>query len=640
MKFRTIIIVVFLIGLNTVVFSQSGLQKKADKLFNKFAFVEAAKTYHELIEKGDNITHATRQLADSYAYMRNPDSAAVYYKLAVQQENLPKEYYYKYAQALRGTKDYEASRLWMKRFKDAGGTIEEAKILNDDNFLSSIFNAKPQYTLSPVNFNSKFSDFGAYEQDGKIYYASAIHESAAIKHVYGWNEEPFLDIYAKEKSSTDSLVPHKLRLKGAINSIYHEGPLTISQDGKTMYFSRNNFTEKTLGKDDNGTTHLKIYKAALVEDEWTNIEELPFNSDTYSNGHPALNHNGSRLYFTSDMPGGFGGSDIYYVDISDDDTFGEPQNLGDRVNTDKNEMFPFLNDEDALFFSSHGHLGLGLLDIFGTAADSGGIITNAINLGIPINSSKDDFSFFMNNDGVTGYIASNRGGGLGSDDIYEFKKTPLLNVEGIVSDSQTNTPIENAEIKLFSIDNRIITTLKTDENGFYNIQIDRDTNYKIIASKDNYKENGETFTSSNIENTITAITINLKLNPLSNIVESPVKLNQIYFDFNKSNIRADAAQQLDNLIYKLQNTYPNMTIRIESHTDVRGSNDFNDELSKDRAKATYIYLISNGIEPSRIKAYEGFGKRLLSNNCDGTVRCTEEQHQLNRRTQFIVVKTE
>ena len=336
-----------------------------------------------LLKKISTPDYATRQLADSYAYMRNPDSAVVYYKKAVAQENIPVDYYYNYSQALRGVKDYKESRVWMKRFKKAGGKIDEAKFLKDSDFINSIFNAKQQYFLTDVPFNSKYSDFGAYQHDGNLYFASAKDEGVSTKHIYGWNEEPFLDIYVTDKSANDSIVDHKSKLKGDVNSLYHEGPLTITNDGKTMYFSRNDFNKQVLGKDDEGITHLKIYKASLIDGSWTNIEELSFNNDAYSNGHPALNSDNTKLYFTSDIPGGLGGSDIYYVDINSDGTFGSPQNLGTIVNTDKNEMFPFINSENALFFASDGHPGLGLLDIFGTIVDKNNNIVSVLNLGVP-----------------------------------------------------------------------------------------------------------------------------------------------------------------------------------------------------------------------------------------------------------------
>ncbi len=626
--------------LSFIASAQYGSQKKADNLFNKFSFVSAAEVYHNLIEKDFNADYATRQLADSYAYMRNPDSAVVHYKRAVQQENIPVEYYYNYAQALRGVKDYKASRIWLKRFKEAGGVVKKDRFSKDSDFINSIFNAKQHYFLTDVNFNSKYSDFGAYEHDGTIYFASSKDIGVSTKHIYGWNEEPFLDIYTAQ-NRTDSIVDHKSKIKGDINSIYHDGPLTITKDGKTMYFSRNDFNKNVLGKDEQGITHLKIYKASLIGGLWTNVEELNFNSNAYSTGHPALNSDDTKLYFTSDKSGGFGGSDIYYVDINTDGSLGTPQNAGNIINTDKNEMFPFINSENALFFSSDGHAGLGLLDIFGTVSDANNEIISVLNLGVPVNSSKDDFSFFMNDDGLSGFFASNRDGGIGGDDIYAYDRIPQLKIEGTITDATTNEPVQNVMVTLLldSGDNKI-ADLQTDENGHFEINIDRDTDYKINTKKENYIDDLRSVITKGIENSVTSINADIVLYPDVKEELPITELYPIYFDFNKYDIRRDGTVELDRIVDLMMNKYPSMVIKIESHTDSRGTSEYNDILSKERAIATYKYLIANGVDASRITEYNGFGERKLANDCDGTINCTEGQHQLNRRTQFIVIKME
>jgi outer membrane protein OmpA-like peptidoglycan-associated protein len=446
-----------------------------------------------------------------------------------------------------------------------------------------------------------------------------------------------LDIYVKDKNDTNSIVDYKSKLKGKVNSIYHDGPLTITNDGKTMYFSRNNFSKNKLKKDKNGISNLKIYKASLVDNAWTNIEELPFNSDEYSTGHPALNSDNTKLYFASDMPGSIGGSDIYYVDINSDGSYGTPQNLGDVVNTNKNEVFPFINNEGTLFFSSDGHQGLGLLDIFATVSDKHNTIVSVLNLGIPVNSSKDDFSFFMGSDGTEGYFASNRDGGVGSDDIYAYNRVLPLKIEGTVTDAINNKPIANATVTLLDAGGNKIADVLTDESGHYDINIDRDTDYKVITSQSKYDEKAKLITSKNIDKTTKSITADFSLNPIQDVVKL-AELNTIYFDFEKYNIRKDAALELDKIVNMMINTYPNMVIEIDSYADSRGTRVFNDWLSQERAKATFEYLVSKGVDAKRITKYEGFGERQLVNDCDGTIPCTEQEHQLNRRTVFKVLK--
>ncbi|MDO5971502.1 OmpA family protein [Flavivirga aquimarina] len=637
MKLKNHILTGIILLANFSAFAQYGSQKRADNLFNKFSFVNAVQVYHNLIEKDFNADYATRQLADSYAFMRNPDSAVVYYKKVVEQHNVPIAYYYNYAQALRGIKEYKESRVWMKRFKKAGGEINDERFLKDADFINSIFNAKQQYFLTKVNFNSKYSDFGAYEHDGLIYFASARNEGVSTKHVYGWNGEPFLDIYATEKNANDSIVDHKSKLKGSINSIFHDGPITITKDGKTIYFSRNNFNKNVLGKDEEGMTNLKIYKASLIEGAWTNIEELPFNSDAFSNGHPALNKDETKLYFASNMPGGFGGTDIYHVEINSNGSFGSPQNLGNVINTDKNERFPFINSEGVLFFASDGHPGLGLLDIFGTVLDKNNNIISVLNLGVPVNSSKDDFSFFMNEDGLSGYFASNRNGGVGSDDIYAYDRIPQLKIQGTITDITTNKPVPNAIVTLLDSNNNQIAHLETDENGQYEINIDRDSDYVLNIKKDDFIDDTRHVTSKGVENKVTSITEDFNLNRVIKV--TPItEFYPIYFDFNRFDIRQDDTVELDRIVNLMMNVYPDMIIKIESHTDSRGSSQYNNKLSLDRANSTYKYLIDKGVDPNRITEYKGYGEQKLINDCDDTTNCTEEEHQLNRRTQFIVVK--
>ena len=620
------------------VMAQYGKQKKADTLFNKFSFVKAADVYKELIENNYNKDYATRRLADCYALLRDPNNAAKYYKKVVEQDNVPIEYYYNYAQALRGVKNYKESRNWLERFKDSGGVINRNDFEKDVNFITTVFNAKQQYFLDKVSFNTKFSDFGALEHNGKIYFASSRDEGVSVKRLYGWNEQPFLDVYVTEVDSKQN-VDHSNKLKGDVNSIYHDGPVTITKDGRTMYFSRNNLDDNGLSKDKRGISNMKIYRATMKDSVWSDIEDLSINHKEYSTQHPALNIDDTQLYFSSDSPDGLGGSDIYVVDINPDGTLGVPINLGDVVNTKNSEGFPFINNEGTLFFSSDGHPGLGLLDVFGTIQGENGEFIDVINLGIPINSNKDDFSFSINPNGKTGYIASNRTGGIGSDDIYAYHRVPNLQVEGVVSDAINMNPIANSVITLYNDKDEQIADLVTDENGYYQINIDRNKDYKIVGSQDKYIDDYRTFTSKHIQTMLTTITANLLLNPVQDVVKL-AELNTIYFDFDKHNIRKDAALELDKIVNLMQNDYPDMVIRIESHTDSRGELTYNDKLSIDRANSTYEYLISKGIDPSRITEHEGFGERRLTNGCEDGNNCEEEDHQLNRRTQFIVVKME
>ncbi|GAA4808877.1 OmpA family protein [Litoribaculum gwangyangense] len=663
MNSKKYILVCITLMLSFSVFSQQGKQKRADTLFNKFSFVKAAEVYKDLIANNYNKDYATRKLADCYAFLRDPRNASRYYKNVVKQKNVPIEYYYKYAQSLRGMKQYDESQIWLQRFKDSGGVVNANDFSKDVNFISSVFGAKQQYFLDRVRFNSKYSDFGAFEQDGKVYFTSARDEGVAIKRLYGWNEQPFLDVYvtdAKSKKNPD----FTNKVKGDINSIYHDGPVTITKDGKTMYFSRNNFNEDVEIKDKRGLTNMKIYRATLVDSVWTNIEDLPINGDNFSTQHPALNMDDTKLYFASDRPGTKGGSDIWVVNIRPDGLLMDLQNVGSVVNTESAEGFPFINNEGVLFFSSDGHTGLGLLDIFATIKDEDSDeIVDVINLGTPVNSNADDFSFSMNADGINGYFASNRQGGRGSDDIYAFHRIPVLHVEGVVTDAINGKPVPNAKITLFDKEENQVAYMETDENGYYQINIDRNQDYKIVASQDKYIDDYRTFTSKNIQTELITINANLLLNPVPDVVKlaelnttnlgyeknltsddstsvKNAELKPIYFDFEKYNIRKEYALELDKIVKLMTVDYPDMAIKIEAHTDSRGTFEYNDILSTNRAKSTYDYLISKGVNPSNIIEYKGYGERRLINECADGVVCDEAQHQLNRRTAFIVVRME
>lgn len=638
MKVKNYILVCLALMLSLSMFSQQGRQKRADTLFNKFSFVKAAEVYKELIANNYNKDYATRQLADCYAFLRDPANASRYYKNVVKQEKVPIEYYYKYAQSLRGIKKYEESQEWIQRFKDSGGVVNANDFSKDVNFITSVFGAKQQYFLDKVYFNSKFSDFGAFERDGKVYFTSSRDEGVSVKRVYGWNEQPFLDIYVTDAKSKKN-VDHTAKLKGDVNSIYHDGPVTITKDGRTMYFSRNNYKDQIEVKDKKGLTNMKIYRATLRDSLWTDIEDLSINSDNFSTQHAALNSDDTKLYFSSDRPGGFGGSDIWVVNIHPDGTLRDIQNLGKVINTESAEGFPFINNEGTLFFSSDGHTGLGMLDIFGTIRGENGEFVDVINLGVPVNSNKDDFSFTMNSNGISGYFASNRVGGRGDDDIYAFHRVPTLQVEGIVTDAINTKPVPNSIITLFDDKGNKIADMVTDKNGFYQINIDRNKDYKIVAGQDKYIDDYRTFTSKHLQTELTSITANLLLNPKPDVVKL-AELNTIYFDYDKHYIRADAALELDKIVNLMTNDYPDMVIRIESHTDSRGALTYNDKLSIDRANSTYKYLVSKGIKPARITEHKGYGERRLTNGCEDGENCEEADHQLNRRTQFIVVKME
>ncbi len=609
-----------------IVSAQSGKQKKADRLFNDFAYAKAADMYKDLLERDYNTSHNQRKLADTYFRLRDPENAVIYYEQVVQQPDVSPEYYYKYAQALRGVREYEKSREWLRKYQQEGKHAQRAEeFLSGDNI--NTYRGLETYRVSLADFNSQYSDFGATENNGTIYFTSARGEGNTKTKIYDWNGEPFLDIY--KATANPGVTP----VAGEVNTVRHEGPVSISADGRTMYFTRNNYLNNRNGKKDKeGVNHLKIYKATWKNNSWQDVEELPFSSDTYSVGHPSISADGKILYFASEAPGGLGGSDLYKVSIADDGTYGDPENLGPEINTPGNELFPFRAENGFFYFSSDGHKGYGMLDVFMLAPEDGARVTN---LGEPVNSSRDDFAFSLTSETGRAYVSSNRPGGIGSDDIYTVNILAPLVLKGTVTDSVNAKPIPNATIRLLNDQNEQVAFLETDSTGSFHTEIARDREYPIEAKHIKYHEKQGSLNTSYMDEQ-TELVYDIELSPV-NDVEYLAEINKIYFDFDKANIRPDAAKELDKLVDLMTNDYPELVIEIGSHTDSRGSAEYNRRLADRRAQSTYDYLVSKGISPDRIVTYKGYGKEQPEIDC---ARCNEEQHQLNRRSIFKVVKME
>lgn len=619
-------------------YGQTARQKRAEGLFNNFSFVKAIEHYQKLIDKNDNKDYALRKLGDTYIMLRMPEKAIEVYSQVVKQPNVPSEYYYYYAQVLRANGDYKESKIWMKKFREAGNKADSRvkEFFKEGDLASGIFNSYERYTLSKLDINTEFNDFGAIELGDEIYFTSSRDIGVSVDRLYAWDEQPFLDIFKTNKEGAS--VTSTIRVDGEVNTNkFHDGPVTFSADGTKMYFSRNNHEGKKQISDKKGTGQVAIYSADLVNGIWTNVEPISLSNPNYLVYNPSLSHDGTKLYFASDMPGGFGGTDIYVSDIDGDGNFGEPKNLGNVVNTEGNESFPFIHKDGVLYFSSDGHVGMGLLDVFATVTDNEGNYLNVINLGDPINSKKDDFTFYLSEDGFEGYVASNRKGGVGNDDIYAFNRIPPLRLKGQIFDSVNNEPIAGAKVVLGRKNGEEIAYFITGEDGSYEHLIDRDADFVLSGSKEKYNDISKDFNSFGLEKQKEIIVdLNIAMAPIEDVVLL-ADLETIYFDLDKDNIRPDAAVELDKVV-ALMNKYPRMVIRLESHTDSRAPDAYNMDLSNRRAKSTYQYIVSQGIDAARITQYEGFGETQLVNKCSNGVKCSEDEHQLNRRTEFVIIK--
>ncbi|MFS4416285.1 OmpA family protein [Maribacter sp. 2307ULW6-5] len=629
---RGSLMILFFILCTTTAFAQYGAQQRADYYFSKFSYAKAIPEYEAMLEGGLNTTHAHQQLAECYLLIREFKKAIPHFKAILDKESLPTDYYFKYAMALYSDGQLKESEKWLKKYKKTNKSDSRLKrFLQDGNLASVVFNSRERYTLGELTFNTEHSDFGAYVHNNKIYFASSRKDGS---NTYGWNDEPWLDLYWVYED-----VPYyePEKLEGNVNTKYHESSLAYSTDYKNdtiIYFTRNNFFNKKASYGAEKEINLKIYTAEKKDNKWVESRSLTVNSDYYSTGHPTVSADRRRIYYTSDMPGGLGGTDIYYSEIHERGGIGEPINAGPVINTEGNEMFPFINEEGQLFFSSDGHVGFGQLDVFSTINDENGEFVDVINLGTPINSSSDDFAYFGLPNGIDGYVSSNREGGKGSDDIYKFRFSPALEVEGYVTDGVNNKPLDSVQLQLFDQrSNTLVAQTTTDTNGYYKFPVNRKTPYMIEAVRRTHPHKNVFFDTSKIPSESKVFRQDIVLDPVMDL-KLLANLNKIYFDFDKSDIRPDAAAELNKVIHVMNELYPEMIISLEAHTDPVGSHAYNDKLSAKRAKSTYDYLITNGIAPERILSYKGFGKRRPINGCTGRADCTPEELELNRRTEF------
>lgn len=629
-------ILAFILILNSSLsFAQT---KLADKFFGNYGYVKAIELYEKVYEKGDNSEHVLTRLGDAYYNNSNSEKAAYWYGEALKEyKNIDTEYVYKYIQSLRSIGNYKEADKWFKELSAGQKGDSRLKGYNPDEVdLYSKLTAKTDVivTIENLPFNSENSDFGSYVYKNTLYFASARGND---KKVYNWNKEPFLDLYQVEITKEDNLQSYNSLSKISaekINTDYHEASIAITNDGKTLYFTRDNINKRNrLKYDKEGTTHLKIYKATLVNNQWANIIELPFNDDVFSTGHPVLSEDNKTLYFVSDREGGIGQTDIYSVVINKNGTYGNPKNLGKKINTEGREMFPFISKDNTLYFSSDGYLNLGLLDIFKSNILKGDQ-SEPENIGAPYNSGYDDFAFYSDSTNQKGYFSSNRPNGQGGDDIYSFNTIECKQeIKGVARDFRTEMILAGVTVRLIDETGKVIKEYITKEYGDYTFEVDCNKTYTIVGYKPDYKEDKKTIIT-NFEPKKVHIE-DLTLIPL--IIDNQIVINPIFFDFNKSNIRTDAQYELENIVDVLRK-HSKMAIRIEAHTDSRGRDKYNMKLSERRANSTRDYIISRGVATERIISAKGFGETQLLNKCTNRVKCKEEEHQINRRSYFYIVK--
>lgn len=632
MKTRVLFIIAILVSAMTF-----GQKKLADKFYDNFAYIKASELYEKAYEDGDDSEHVLTRLGDCYYNNGNSEKAAKWYELAVNEyKDISPEYLYKYIQVQRSLGNYQVANTWLQTFNERSaddsrsGSYTANLSVYDDMASTEMVYVK----LINLDINSEYSDFGSFVSGNNLIFASSRDTGGRI---YKWNEQPYLDIYQASISEDEGVLtasnPDFINSEN-VNTDYHEASVAITEDGQTMYFTRDNVNKRNkLDYDKQGTSHLKIYKASLVNGQWSNIEELPFNDDVFSTGHPALSPDEKQLYFVSDRDESIGQTDIYVVDILENNEYSEPRNLGSNINTEGREMFPFIAKDSTLYFSSDGYLNLGLLDIFKSdfLKDEN---SKPENLKAPYNSGFDDFAFYIDSDSKKGFLSSNRPDGKGNDDIYSFGTYECKQlVEGIVRNNDNMEPVPNATVQKIDATGKIIEEITASENGEYSFELNCNETYTILAKKEDFKDDKKELTTTG-ENE-KSNEVDLYLTPL--ILDNQIVINPIFFDFDKWNIRTDAKYELENIV-DVMRQHPTMVIKIESHTDSRGSDRYNEKLSDRRAKSTRDYLLSRGIAKDRIESAIGYGEYQLLNECADGVKCSKEKHQENRRSYFYIVK--
>jgi len=633
----------------TLVQAQSGL-KTANKQYTNLAYSEAITTYEQIANRGFVDADLLKHLGNSYYFNGDYKSANEWYKRLYNEfsaNEIEPEYDYRYAQTLKNVGLNEEAKIYLDKFASIdASSIRAGLIKKGMNSMSEIEKNSGRYTIKRLAINSPYTDYPNSVHDDKLMFTSARDTGNFTKRVFTWTGDAFTKLYESEISE-DGLLGKPSKLSSRIDTKYNESGSVLTKDGKTIYFTRNNYNEGKRGKNSEFITLLKIYRAEFKNGKWTNVTELPFNSNQFSTAHPVLNDAEDMLYFVSDRPGGYGSSDIWRVKINGLG-FGKPENLGPTINTDGRETFPFINSNNELYFSSDGRPGLGGLDVYAVKMEVNGSFIKVLNVGAPVNSSSDDFAYILDSKNKTGFFASNRSGGYGKDDIFSFTELRALEFDCIqklrviVMDSKTENIITKATVNAYDLNGSMHGAGVLEDNCQYIFADSKDCGktVKIEALMQGYQPGEATITLGTESGETTAT---IMLNPIkkkkkiqkNDDLFKVLNLEPIYFDFDKDNIRPDAAIELAKIVEAMKED-PNMKIDVRSFTDSRGSSAYNMKLSERRAKSTAEWIISHGISSNRV-SYKGYGDTQLLNDCKKGVKCTEAQQQENRRSEFIVI---
>ena len=614
----------------TIVSAQNSKTKKADNLYDRLAYTDAAQAYQKVLKKGTTDVYVFERLANCYYFINDTKKAEMYYKRVAKSKDANPEAIYNYAQTLKANGKFSNYNTWMKNFAKLSPNDTRVKeFMKNPNYIPKIMDDMARYTATNMeDINSEYADFGGIVYGKDFYFASGRNTS---RKTYQWNEEPYLEIY--KATNVGGTMKNAELLNGDVNTKYHESNAVISADGKRMYFDRNDYFEGDYDKSANGINQINLYYAENIDGKgWSGVVSAPFNNNEYSTGHPALSQDGETLYFVSDMPGGKGGSDIYMVAINSDGSLGTPERLGDNINTEGKELFPYIDSNGTLYFSSNGHMGIGGLDVFYAEAqgDGFGVVNN---MGNGVNSPADDFAYKYDPTSQSGYVSSNREGGMGSDDIYMVAAVEIpceVTIAVLVTNQNTNAAVAGARVDLYDTMGNRLSSKTSNVDGMVSFKAACDQAHEVQGVLADFESNASKVAPANDQK----VSATIALKPIEEIiVEDQIVLNPILFDLDKSNIKAQAAFELDKVV-AVMNKYPEMVIAVGAHTDSRATDAYNLRLSEARAQSTVQYIISKGISGKRISG-KGYGESQPKVSCGDN--CSEADHQLNRRSEFTIV---
>ncbi len=633
---------IILIALSKCALAQKGPMKRAHDHYDALQYHKAIELYSKEASKNRETAQMWKELGDAYYFRAQYQKAAPWYlKLYLQDKNFDMETQYRYAQVLKATNNASYGNALLKEYYQTVAGITLDAVYTPKRFLGQ----DSTHTVSKANIQIGGFAYPSNYLDEKTLLITATGKEEHIKNRDGWTGESFSDLYQIRLDEDGNPKGRPEKIKGTINTYYNEGSAVVTKDGNILYFTRNNYNRGKLKRDAQKVSNLKLFRAQLSKNgKWKQVEELPLNDDSFSNGHPALSQDEKTLYFVSDRPGGKGKSDIYQVAI-EGNRFGEVLPLPDGINTAAREEFPFVAPDGMLYFASDRIESIGGLDIFVAAPETGTVSTpyrEVWHLGPSVNSKKDDFAYTVNSNGNEGFFATNRSSDE-RDEVFAFvREEPLLRqtkhlITGRIYDAAAQTPLANAKVLFTETATKKTVEIHTDEKGRYSLSVTNALSGSLRITKSNYlsQELVQILDESN-----TTLEQDFYLRPDRQLFKDGMDIgglvNPVYFDFDSSEIRPDAAEVLDE-VAKLMIDFPNLEIEVRAHTDSRASAAYNLGLSDKRANATISYLFEKGVPKKRISG-KGYGESQLVNDCGYDANCSEEEHALNRRSEFIVVK--